>query len=200
MLLTNQIKELSKNREKSIVESLDWFNTSLSNKDSNEVKSMTKIPYFKPGKIYKFVYIPENKDSLDFYDMKPLIISLGSKQYSENKVNLGLNLNYFPYKVRVYIITKIYQLYKLKIELQIKKYPFNAYAQKDIGITYEDLKTIFPTLNISFATRNYLRGNRSKISQISYENLYRVPFIEDYKFVKSNVVTIHSMYYKSLQK
>jgi len=200
MPLKRTINTLHKNHVKSIKENLEWFNTQVDDKNSLAVYNVPANKYLKAGKIYRFYYRPITINKLSFYDTNPLVISLGKVKFKTNIVDLCLNLNLFPYTTKVHIINEIYKAYKNIINTQVKKHPLNAKLQKEYDLTYEVLQDLFSKYNISFGIRNYLKEKRSKTRTISYDNYFRVPFIEDYKFSKKGVKHIHNLYYKSLKK
>lgn len=200
MPLRNTISNLHRNHKRSVTENLNWYNDTLSNKDSFGVYSVPANQYLKPGKIYRFYYNPVNHKDLTFYDINPLVISLGSTVFQGRTVDVCLNLNYFPYDVKVYIINSIYKAYRNIIDYQIRRYPDNAKLQKYYELTYDVLNGLFGGLNITFGIRNYFREKRTKTASISYDNFYRIPFIEEYNFKKMNVRQIHNIYLKSLKK
>jgi hypothetical protein len=53
---------------------------------------------FRPGYIYHYEYLPKGKDTLSFYDKKPLIIFL--KPADAGLTYYGYNLHFVPMKLR----------------------------------------------------------------------------------------------------
>jgi hypothetical protein len=200
MPLKRVISELHKNHKKSVSENLKWFKDSLEDKKSMEVYKVPANQYLKPGKIYRFYYNPITAKDLPYYDVNPLVLSLGTVKFKGRKVDLCLNLNYFPYDVKVYIINTVYKAYKNILESHIRRFPLDAKRQDYYLLSYDILKELLNSVNINFGIKNYIREYRYKTTTISYDNFYRLPFIEEYNFKKLGVKQVHSIYRKTFKK
>jgi hypothetical protein len=198
MPLKKQIFDLHRKHKKSVSDNLSWYKDNFKNKKSTEVIELENISFLECGKIYRFIYKPATKDQLDFYDLNPLVISLGKVVFDNSILDLALNLNYFPYEIKWNLVNEIYSAYKIKIEQEIRQNPLNAKLQKSYKIDYNTLLKLFSAYNISYGIRNYNPNNRLKTACISFENFYRLPFIEEYHFIKENVKQIHNNYYRTL--
>jgi hypothetical protein len=200
--LNNSIKNLildqSNDYKNSIKQNIDWYEDNYKSKESLEVYKIKRTDNLLNGKIYRFMYIPDNKVDLKYYDPNPTIISLGVVKFQDSICDLGLNLNYFPFRIRAYIIYTIFKFYKHEINEQIKRHPLNAKMQKYIFLTYDDLISMFPKLNMKFAVRNYYKEKRFKTACISYENLHRVPYIENTEIKKKTIEKVLSEYKKEI--
>lgn len=195
--MIQQINILQQNYNNSKKEIVTWFDQ---NKDTSQIYKVTDKTNLIKGKFYKFLYKPKNPQK--FYDSFPLILALGESEQSTqtNKLDLCLNFNYLPRDVKVFIIKKLFKVFELKINSQTKLVPLQALYQKGFDVDYYDLKDILKGINISFAIQNYIPFNRGDTYILSLENLYRIPFLENYNFVGTNFQTIEGMYYQSLNK
>ena len=195
--MIQEITKLEQNFNKSKKESLEWFDDF---KDSTQIfKIVDNKPLIK-GKFYKFVYKPKNPQKP--YDSFPLVLSLGESVQStnENKLDLCLNFNYLPREVKVYVFKKLFKSFELKIKSQSKQYPLQAYNKKFLDIDYYILKEILKGVNLSFAIQNYIPFNRGETFMLSFDNIYRLPFLENFNFVGTNIQTVEQIYTESLIK
>jgi len=76
-----------------------------------------------PGRMYTFQYDPKYKDVLSFYDNRPVILVIKSyiHENTGNNLQLGVNLNFIPKEIRVFLLEKLWQAYSKMIEADIKK-------------------------------------------------------------------------------
>jgi len=78
--------------------SQEWLTNKIKKADKSK---LTSKPL--PGKMYLFRYDPKGKDTLPFYDVNPLIITL----WTEGKHFMGLNLHYLPPRLRIVFLNKL---------------------------------------------------------------------------------------------
>ena len=179
----------------------DWYNAiNESNYKDNSVLKFKSNTIFEIGKIYKFKYIPILKDKLLFYDLQPLILYLG---IDENNLYNGINLNLLPIKFRENFLDKIYTKFYREINREIFRFPMDSKKQSPLSIKYDILEKIFKIDYFKFAYRTYYFSNMKNITVFSYENWYRILYLEDYKFKKQNVKQIYKLfntYFKNKSK
>jgi hypothetical protein len=132
-----------------------WFLETLEDRDNKRVV-ITNDKILKPGKIYVFKYDPKYKTVLDYYDMNPIVIALGQTMGAQGKLEVGINISWYPPNARKYIISKIREFYKPMIESNIKKSPYDAEGQGFIPIDLYNLKTALDQVGLSFAIRTYI--------------------------------------------
>lgn len=123
------------------------------------MKPTTK--YLLPGQVCLFVYQePKYKEELEYYDKTPLTIFIGITRLPDGNIReIGLNLHYFPPRVRTRIMTITYNVFKT----HFKKY-FNDAPDKPAGfINWNALKHIMKTnTHLAFGIKMYipvLRGH-----------------------------------------
>ena len=108
----------------------------------------------KQGRFYTFEYKdPKYKGtkSLPWFDMYPLVISLGPVVTNLGVRNLGLNLHLLPPKVRVVVICSIFELYKRHYRYQI----YNK-TKNPIDIRYQNILKHLWRYGIGFCVRLYI--------------------------------------------
>jgi len=71
--------------------------------------------------------------------------------------------------------------------------------QKYLDIDYETLDSILPNLNIKFGMRNYTIENRGKVFGISFDDMYRLPFLNNYNFINLDYSSIMDIYNSQLR-
>ena len=152
----------------------------------------------EPGKIYTFRYDPKTKDRLAYYDTNPVVICLGNVRGYPN-LNLGLNLNFLPYKIKIQLLDFIDKNLGETIAKYAKVNPESAIMQKQLAITYEAVKQSLKQVNGQFALRSYYVDRRSDTYVVSYENWPQATLlkIEDLEGIKLNQV--YGKYYASMR-
>lgn len=186
--------------QNSISGNVNWYIQNVKGK-TKEVSRVSSLPQFIPGKFYKFLYNPETKDSLKYYDRTPLIYLMGFQKFGNGSIcAVGLNFDYFPREIKKFIISKIYKLYNKQIDDIITKNPNNSIKQTSLNIIYDDLKSLFSKYNLEFSTRNYFVSNMKLLNCISFEHIGRIPYIEEYNFVGLPYNEIMRLYYEELKK
>ena len=131
----------SKRSEK---EAYQWYTSAKNNQDDNSlVRAPEQKGYLHAGKISIFTYNPIGKNVLDYYDKKPVVISLGQIKKGNKIYELGINLNFIPAPYKWYILNTINKLYSGFIKQQILgKNSNNALLQRMIYYKYTILKQV----------------------------------------------------------
>lgn len=196
--VNNYLKQM-KTRQLASKDTYDWYN-SLYNYNIGQISQIKGRFPFEPGKIYVFRYKPITKE-LPFYDKNPIILCLGKRINIDGSVVFaGINLKYIPWKIRVLFLTKIYHIYRNKIAINQRKYPFNAKRQYRLKLSYDFVEDIIKRYGADFAIRNYKRNRCFKVGVISYENWYRAIFFENYRTIKGmNITKIYRNFYKKFK-
>lgn len=186
--------------QKSISENVNWYIQNVKGKNK-DVSRVSNLPQFIPGKFYKFLYNPDTKETLKYYDRTPLIYLMGFQKFGNGSIcAVGLNFDYFPRQIKKFILSKIYNIYNKQIDNIISKNPNNAIKQKSLDITYNDLNSLFLKYNLQFSTRNYFVSNMKLLNCISFEHIGRIPYIEEYNFVGMTYTEIMKLYFEELKK
>lgn len=117
------------------------------------IKPTTK--YLLPGQIVVFGYSePKYKEELEYYDKTPFVIFLGITRTDDGNIReIGLNLHYYPPKIRSRILITTYNVFKT----HFKKH-FNDAPNKPAGfINYKALKHIMRSnTKIGFGIKMYI--------------------------------------------
>lgn len=200
MDLFGEISAMHKNHKQSVKDTLDWYKNAYKDKTIPDVYAYDKLERSIIGKFLKFNYSPANKADLEFYDKTPLILCIDSHKYENSPLCLrGINMNFFPYEIKAYIVSTLAKKYYSKIEYQMKIKPRDARMQKGLQLTQEEIRDVLIKVNTSFSSRNYFTNKIENLSSISFENLYRIPFLEEHNFVRTNVKKLRKTYYQTVK-
>lgn len=147
-----------------------WFIDTLKDTRNKRVTE-TNDNKLKPGKIYVFRYDPKYKTVLDYYDMNPVVIALGQMMTEGGKLEVGINISWYPPKARKYIVEKIREMYKSQYETAMKKSPSNAQEQASVPIDLYSLKVALDKVGLSWAIRTYIPDRiKSPKAVVCYED------------------------------
>lgn len=185
-------KDLGTSFEK---KSNDWFIDTYRNKrDKNVIPSTER---FKPGKIYVFNYFePKTKDRLPWWDMNPVVLSLGYDD--KTRCDIGINLNLMPRNFRIFLLNKVWDVYNRQILNEIEgKFgtPEDAKYQRALkSFNYEEAKRFLKKYGFGFAIRRYKQNLRTKPSIVSYENWHRIAVTNLVEINGGNITQIYKLY------
>jgi len=147
-----------------------WFIDTLKDTRNKRVVE-TGDNKLKPGKIYVFKYDPKYKTVLDYYDMHPIVIALGQVMTENGKLEVGINISWYPPKARKYIVGKIREMYKPLYEAASKKNPFDGQEQAFVPIDLYALKVALDRAGLSYAVRTYIPDRiKSPKAIVCYED------------------------------
>lgn len=112
----------------------------------------TKVPNFRPGKLFMFFYDAKTKDDLPYWDKFPLILLLDKDPDGFT----GLNLHYLPPQMRRMFLVKLMK-YAIREEDEIHR----------IRISYEILNAARNLKEFRPCIKRYLRSHiKSKMVEI----------------------------------
>ena len=150
------------------------------------VKPTTK--YLLPGQIVVFGYSePKFKEDLEYYDKTPFTIFLGITRTNEGNIReVGLNLHYYPPRIRSRILTTTYNVFKTHFQKH-----FNDPTDKPAGfINYKALKHIMRSnTKIGFGIKMYIPVLRGK-SYVLPTRLLPTAFYTEGHFSKATLAQI----------
>jgi len=158
-------------------------------RDNSLIRAPEQKGYLQAGKISIFTYNPKGKKVLDYYDKKPVVISLGQIKKGNKIYELGINLNFIPSPYKWYILNTINKLYSGFIKQQILgKNSNNALLQRMIYYRYSVLKQVLRQYKVSHALRIYIPSRKSRVYISSYETWSRIAFlsIENFEGITYN--------------
>lgn len=174
--------------------------------ESNERSKVSNFKRFIPGRIYTFKYDPIEKDILDFYDTRPIILVHGVfKAETGHDIVCGVNLNFLPEQIKAQVLELYWRVVKDDIARAEKK--VNSSGSLSIiqrAITF--LKDWLGTLKIfndvghigyQFAYRNYIiDATRMKgVTIIEFEDWEYVPFFIPKEIKKIGLAKIYQIYF-----
>lgn len=117
--------------------------------------------YLLPGQVVIFGYAePKYKEELEYYDKTPMTIFIGITRTKDGNIReIGLNLHYYPPRIRAMILNTTYEVFKDHF-----KKCFNDPSTKPYGfINWKSLKRILKrNAKVAFGIKMYiptLRGN-----------------------------------------
>lgn len=150
------------------------------------IKPTTK--YLLPGQIVVFGYSePKFKEDLEYYDKTPCVICLGITRTNEGNIReVGLNLHYYPPRIRSRILTITYNVFKSHFQKH-----FNDPTDKPAGfINYKALKHIMRSnTKIGFGIKMYIPVLRGK-SYVLPTRLLPTAFYTEGHFSKATLAQI----------
>jgi hypothetical protein len=179
-----------------------FLNLNEGNKISNTEKG-----FFIPGRIYTFQYDPLYKDSLSYYDKRPIIMvhEVYLHPTTKNELIVGINLNFLPETVRVTVLEYYYDKFKEDIAKSEDAFWSGEFiaASRKVMQFFKDWLTqlkIFETkgLSFSFAYRQYIKKNMKNATLIEYDDWHMIPFIQPKDIMGKGLGEIYNEYDKSL--
>lgn len=173
--------------------SLKWYSTALSQKDNKEVVEVPITEKFKAGKMYRFTYYATT-ERLPYFDTNPIVLSLGQIKHKNTVAERGLNFNYLPHDIRVYLIDRIERSFHSVILHESKRYVKDAQKQRGLPISYSAMRKIIEDVGGEYAIRNYTPENKSSVGAIAYEQWDRAALIETDFFKDISQGKVHRKY------
>lgn len=182
----------------------EWFNDIKDDKNATNVQEIRMK--LLPGHIYTFKYDPVHKLTLPFYDKAPLILHLGTIITKEKKMlDVGINLNFFPYNTKIWLIEKILKAYKKPIYTILNRKNKTKDAKKEKHLTNFNYIEVCKKLlkdKANFFIRSYYPSHRKKTYIFSYEEWLKIIFMpQKYnEIVKEPITEIHRQYKEFVKK
>jgi hypothetical protein len=140
------------------------------------------------GHIYQYDYSPIHRDTLNYYDNKPLVLALGpSKKYKD--LDLGINLNFLPPQYKYFLLKSVFKYNKNKIAKSFFR------RKSRLVCNYDFLKKIVPD-ELKFAIRLYHRNNKKNVKPIEFDEWHIVSLLEIGDFYKITLSQIYKMWKK----
>ena len=183
-MIIEDIREIEKKvgMKKAEDEAYDWFIGAKNNPyDPTVVFVENKMS--QVGKLNQFTYNPKGKKTLDYYDKRPLVLSLGVVMHHKRKYELGINLNFIPAPYKWYILETIQKTYSGFFQRQRDaRAPMDALRQPQIMYKYKVIKALLSKYGFEYAIRKYIPSRKSKLYCISYNNWTQAAFLSIEKF------------------
>lgn len=139
----------------------------------------------QPGKINIFKYNPKYKDTLDYYDKHPVVISLGTiVKADRSKLELGINLNFIPTPYKWQLLDTIQKTYSgFFNRVKSEKSPRHADQQPRITYNYRAIRALLNRYGVGFALRTYIPSRKRDLYVVNYNNWLQAGLlsIEDFE-------------------
>lgn len=189
---------------KDSLSSYEWLMRELKDPTSKRVGELP-VGRFHPGKIHVFQYDPLHKDTLAYYDIYPVVLHLGSILVGQTRLEMGVNLSWYPPPARRHLVQKIREMYADKIDSAMRNRPNNGLEQSRIFMDPYRIRYMLDPLGFSFAIRHYLPERvRSVKAVIDYEDWDRAVTLEAPKMFptlrgRTSLGQIYQMYYAHIR-
>jgi hypothetical protein len=157
-------------------------------------ESLVSTGKFKSGKMYSFRYFTPDDP---MYDTSPIIISLGSPQAG---YELGINLHYIPYNIRVNFVSMIIKSYSSFFTRQISGNIIkNPRLQPGLsGFNYDSLKGAFGGNKLKNAVHLYKLERIRTPLIIGFENWHLGVVNNENLFFGTTINEAQALYYKNI--
>jgi hypothetical protein len=163
-------------------EASSWYSTAKKN-PADPTVVFCENQMMQVGKLNQFNYNPKGKDTLDYYDKKPLVLSLGIVRKKKMRYELGINLNFIPAPYKWMILDKIQQVYSgFFLRQKDGRASNNALKQPQIMYRYRAIKAMLTQYGFEFAIRMYIPSRKSKVYCINYNSWVNAAFLSIEKF------------------
>lgn len=153
--------------------------------------------FLEPGKMYAFEY---DTDLEPEYDEYPIVIGLGYYNQKNTDNQLGINLHYMPYDVRLPFVELIIKSMQSHIEQELDKSFGDGAAQNPYPqFTWDNVKKAYGTMyNLSYCVRQYRMKQIEKIKVLGYEDWYLGTLNDEDNFSGTNMRMVQNNYYKNI--
>lgn len=173
----------------------------LSNKFKPKEKFYTTKP-FAAGKVYTFDYNPISKDSLAFYDRKPIILALGGVTKERGWLEYGLNLSFIPEDYREFIVDSIFKVGHRNIGKDYKSIIKTGKSNiKSLGLTRPQVQKLLKGTGYEFAFRSYYKHRMyGDVKAVFYDDWYLLKWVQSKSVRKKSLGDIRKMYMQNKAK
>lgn len=153
---------------------------------------------FIPGKIYTYQYDPKTKLDLDYYDIRPLMLSLGHYKLKNGKgiLEIGINLHFLPPDAIQKIMMLTWKVFQYKLEKNFEYLMKENYTQVPLPL-YQNAQKIYEMVgktNYKFAIRHYLPNRMKDVQIVEYTDWKIVPLLETKWIIGASKAQIFELY------
>lgn len=177
-------------RAKAKKKAMEWYEKALKSFKNKAV--VKKGERFLPGKIYVFRYDTPVTENLQWWDRNPVVLALDS----QNKNDLGINLNLIPEEVKETILNELHIKLNGQIKTETTRAGQNASAQGQLNLTYDGAKRFLDQYGLGFAIRQYKPELKGKQAIVSYENWSAIVLCDFAQLEGINEQMLYKMYKK----
>ena len=174
------------------------------------VQQLLAFKHLIPGKIYTYQYSPIGAGTLDWYDTRPIIISIRhyKAESTSNPIEFGINLNFLPAQAKKIVLDRLYQTYRSLIDRNMRNIESgNILNQKPLFTDTHDFIKVLDYLwdsvgntNYRFACRNYIFDRMKNIKAVDYSDWGQILFLESRDITGASIGQIYKEYYDSKHK
>ena len=134
---------------------------------------------------------------MQWWDAKPVVISLGQ----DGPTDIGINLNLFPNKQREVIVEKIFNTFQGKIESATRgSYTENALRQGPLAqMEYNRIINMMKRYGVGYGVRRYLPTLKKNQGVIAYEKWVDVTLVEGGSIQKAGIGVVHAGFRKYIK-
>lgn len=159
-------------------ESLEWFQSNIRDirrtPESLMKESQSFVSRFDLGHMYMYMYMPETRARLKYYDIFPLTVVI--KKYPDGF--LGFNLHYIAPRYRVQLMTYLYEVQETSQDSENSSLNYTYFR-----VRYPDVKSVSrlrwarPCLK-----RYHYRNVNSRIVEVQPEHMDFVTLLPSQRF------------------
>jgi hypothetical protein len=172
----------------------EWFKTQI----VTHSEWQQRRTLMEPGRLYMFVYDnPKTADVLDWWDVYPLVLSLGNykAEGTGNIVEMGINLHHLPLKVRFLVLSEVFKAFA-----NLYRGEMYRAEQSPVQISWMQVGALVEKYGASFAFRSYLPELRTGSICFPYEEWSKAIYIPSQKYEKLQAAQIYARYIEYLRK
>lgn len=126
------------------------------------------------GNLYMFEYKnPKYIDTLPWFDKYPLVLALGPVSTKQGVRNIGFNLHLLPIKIRVLVLSLIFDFYKKLYRYQI----FHDKENRPVNIKYQYIVQKLEKYSVKFCVRMYIPSRQRQVIKFPYKDWAKAIFI-----------------------
>lgn len=173
------IKEANWHFRERYVDKSKKFNSFESLNEGNLIKKSLQRGLI-PGKIYTYKYSPKWKDEMEYYDIHPVMLSLGKFKAGNTEIEMGINLHFMPASEIMKVLELTWKIFHLKLESNFNNLMKENFTQIPLPL-YRNGKKIYEIIghtNWKFARRNYLRNRMKDLQIVEYTDWKYIPLLD----------------------
>ena len=147
---------------------------------------------FDFGKMYFFQYFTPDEP---WYDTNPIVLGLGP---SDDGNELGLNLHYMPYRVRIQLLDSIWSSFSRTIGMQVEGTNLGKPTRQSAltGFTWQNLKSAYGSrFNLKHCVKQYRLDRMRRPRILGYENWYVAAANDENRFHNTTIEQVQALYY-----
>lgn len=154
---------------------------------------------FIPGKVYTYNYDPKHKVDLDYYDIRPLMLSLGHVQLKNGGglMEIGINLHFLPPDAIQKVMELTWKVFQYKLERNFNNLLKENYDNQIPLPLYQNARKIYDLIgktNWKFAIRCYLPNRMKDVQIVEYTDWKYIPLLETKWIIGISKAALYQQY------